>query len=202
MDQDQARQLAMMLDIQCAKCANDDKQRPDDPENLTVWGQCLMELCMFKSGEPTADLITLAVQKLEKAAELRPNSPAILAPLAQALNMTGFNSPDRETANRYFKLSVEKMREVVDLEPDNIEYKKTLENLMRAPEVHEQLLRSLESAAGGKGLLGQAPSGKSQSEAAKKKRRSELKYSILGYVVLALGLVFIFRRASAPASSA
>eukprot|EP00741_Cyanophora_paradoxa_P001666 tig00000498_g1617.t1 len=198
--------MAFMLEIQCQKCQDDYKSKPEDVDNLLLWGQCLMELCMFKSGEEANTLIQEAVERLEQAAILKPNNAQTLASLAQAYNMMGFNNQDRDVANKFFKISVEKMQEACDAAPENADLKKTLANLKRAPEVHEQLLKTM-AASGPPGAS--APSSSSSAgpraaaggrggdaRGAKKKSKVEGVYDFFGYVVVGAAILYMLRRAT------
>jgi len=200
----QAQEVLMVLELQLQRCVSEDRAKPDDVENLIAWGQVSMELAMFKAGDEATELINQAVAKLKQASSMRPADPKILLPLAQAQNMCGFNSTDKEHAEMWFEKSIETMKKAVEMEPTNEEYKKNLENLQKAPGIHEQLLKTMADAApsappssapsGGRGAAGAWG-----TQRRKPHKNNELLYQLLGWGVLVGGLFYIARRITSPA---
>ncbi|KAH9708227.1 mitochondrial import receptor subunit TOM20-2 [Citrus sinensis] len=127
---------------------------PLDADNLTRWGEALLELSQFESVSDSKKIINEAISKFEEA-------------LAKG---------DFDKASECFQRAV-------DEEPTNELYQKSLEVSTKAPELHMELHKH--------GINQQTLGGGSSASNAQssKKKSSDLKYDIFGWVILAVGIV-------------
>lgn len=160
-------------------------QNPLDAENLTRWGGALLELSQFQSGAGCTAMIKDAISKLEEALVVDPKRHDSLWCLGNALTSQAFLTPDFDAADILFKKASQYFKQAVDQDPGNDLYARSLDLSAKAPELHAEIQRQ--------GLVQQvqASGGASASnaKAPKKKKSSDLKYDILGWVILAVGIV-------------
>ncbi|KAJ7945548.1 mitochondrial import receptor subunit TOM20-like [Quillaja saponaria] len=159
-------------------------KNPLDTDNLTKWGGALLELSQFQNLGDSKNMLEEATSKLEEALLLDPSKHVASWSLGNALTARAFISPDPDEAKDYFDKAHECFQKAVDEDPENEIYHKSLEVTAKAPELHMEIHRN--------GLPQQAMGGGSFASSngkITKKVSSDLKYDILGWVILAVGIV-------------
>ncbi|CAN4082290.1 unnamed protein product [Withania somnifera] len=158
---------------------------PLDAENLTRWGGALLELSQFQSVTESKKMISDAISKLEEALEVNPQKHDAIWCLGNAYTSNGFLNPDEDEAKVYFDKAAQCFQQAVDADPENELYRKSFEVSSKAPELHAQIHKQgpIQQA------MGPGPSTSTTTKGPKKKKNSDLKYDIMGWVILAVGLV-------------
>ncbi|KAH0468533.1 hypothetical protein IEQ34_003566 [Dendrobium chrysotoxum] len=160
-------------------------KNPLDVENLTNWAGVLMELSQFQSvRSDSIKFVKDAVSKLEEALKINPRKHDVLWTLGNAQTSLAFYTEDLEDAKPYFAKATQWFQQALDEDPDNQLYMKSLDLARKAPELHIQFHRQMvnqQVVAGG--------SSTSNTKVSKQKKNSDLKYDILGWVILAIGIV-------------
>ncbi|CAL9152741.1 mitochondrial import receptor subunit TOM20-like isoform X1 [Musa acuminata AAA Group] len=157
---------------------------PLDADNLTRWGGALLELSSFQSGDDSIKMVKDAISKLEAALEVNPSKHDTLWCLGNAHTSHAFFTQDRETAMGYFDKATQCFQQALELDPGNELYLKSLDLSSKAPELHLELQKQMASQQASQGTTSA-----SNVKAPKKKKSSDLKYDILGWVILAVGIV-------------
>ncbi|MQL94029.1 hypothetical protein Taro_026686 [Colocasia esculenta] len=161
-------------------------KNPLDAENLTRWGGSLLELAAFQNGPECLNMIKEAVSKLEEALEVNPRKHDTLWCLGNAHTQHAFLAGDQETAKICFTKATECFQQAVEEDPGNELYLKSLEvtaKFSQTPDLHLELQRQASQQA-----AATSPSA-SNTKASKKKKSSDLKYDICGWIILAVGIV-------------
>nr|ACN41174.1 unknown [Picea sitchensis] len=156
---------------------------PQDTDNLTRWGGALLELSQFQQGSDCVKMVNGAVSKLEEALKINPTKHDTLWCLGNAHTSHAFLTPEHEIAKIYFKKASHCFQQAVDQEPANELYRKSLELNEKAPELHLEVHKQMFNPQSGGSSAG------SNLKGSKKKKNSDLKYDILGWIVLAVGIV-------------
>ncbi|XP_055803070.1 mitochondrial import receptor subunit TOM20-like [Solanum dulcamara] len=159
---------------------------PLDADNLTRWGGALLELSQFQSVNESKKMISDAISKLEEALEVNPQKHDAMWCLGNAYTSHGFLNPDEDEAKVYFDKAALCFHQAVDADPENELYQKSYEVSSKASELHAQIHKQgpIQPA------MGPGPSTAATStKGSKKKKSSDLKYDIFGWVILAVGLV-------------
>ncbi|XP_015066446.1 mitochondrial import receptor subunit TOM20-like isoform X2 [Solanum pennellii] len=152
---------------------------PLDAENLTRWAGALLELSQFQSVSESKKMISDAISKLEEALEVNPQKHDAIWCLGNAYTSHGFLNPDEDEAKIFFDKAAQCFQQAVDADPENELYQKSFEV---SSKIHKQ--GPLQQA------MGPGPSTTTSStKGAKKKKSSDLKYDVFGWVILAVGLV-------------
>lgn len=105
--------------------------------------------------------------------------------LGNAHTSHAFYTPDHEEAKVYFAKATQCFQQAVEEEPGNELYIKSLDMSARAPELHLELQRQMAGQQ-------QAPLGgpsASNTKVAKKTKSSDLKYDVLGWVILGVAII-------------
>lgn len=163
-------------------------QNPLDADNLTRWGGALLELSQFQTVPDSKKMILDAISKLEEALMVSPNRHDTLWCLGNAHTSHAFLTPDQDEAKEYFNKATQYFQQAVDEEPSNELYQKSLEVAAKAPELHMEIHKH----GLGQQTVGASTGPSSTSSGAKtskKKKSSDLKYDIFGWVILAVGIV-------------
>ncbi|XP_050235125.1 mitochondrial import receptor subunit TOM20-like [Mercurialis annua] len=163
---------------------------PLDADNLTRWGGALLELAQFQNVPDSKKMILDGITKLEEALLIDPKRHDTLWCIGNAHTSFAFLTPDLDEAKEYFEKATVNFLLAVEEDPDNELYRKSLELASKAPELHTEIHKH-----GGLGqqAVGAAPasgpSTSSSTKTSKKKKDSDLKYEIFGWVILAVGIV-------------
>ncbi|XP_039137714.1 mitochondrial import receptor subunit TOM20-like [Dioscorea cayenensis subsp. rotundata] len=155
---------------------------PLDADNLTRWGGALLELSQFQGALRGTKMVEDAISKLEEALQVNPRKHDTLWCLGNAHTSRAFYTPDSDTAKVYFTKATQCFQQALEEDPGNDVYLKSLDMSSKAPELHLELQRQL----AGQQALGGGPS--SNVKASKKKKDSDLKYDILGWVILGIAV--------------
>ncbi|KAI4339659.1 hypothetical protein MLD38_024576 [Melastoma candidum] len=162
-------------------------QNPLDAENLTRWGGALLELSQFQSVPDSKKMIKEAISKLEEALAVNPEKHDTLWCIGNAQTSYGFLTPDQDEAKDYFKKASGHFERAVALDPANELYAKSLEVAAKGSELHMEIHKS--------SLSQEAPSAGPSTSAGglksskKKKESNDFTYDVLGWVILAFGLI-------------
>ncbi|KAI3728399.1 hypothetical protein L6452_17034 [Arctium lappa] len=162
-------------------------KNPNDVDNLTKWGGALLELSQFGNIDESKKMIKDAVSKLEEALVINPVKHEALWCLGNAHTTNGFLTIDHDEALIQFDRASECFQKAVDGCPGNEHYLQSLANSSKASALHNEIHKQ-----GGFGQAQQSLGGSTASSNAKssaKKKSSDLKYDIFGWIILAAGLV-------------
>ncbi|KAJ7532527.1 hypothetical protein O6H91_13G007700 [Diphasiastrum complanatum] len=171
------------------KAASDYLKNPTDADNLTRWGGALLELAHFRQGQDSVDMIEEAVSKLQEALKINSRKHDTLWCLGNAHTAQGFLISESDKANACFKKATLCFQQAVEEEPLNDLYQKALEMSAKAPALYIELQKQLASQQVVLGGSAGPVSGGSSKSTKKKKNNTDLKYDILGWIVLAVGVV-------------
>ncbi|EFJ33587.1 hypothetical protein SELMODRAFT_437971 [Selaginella moellendorffii] len=170
------------------RCAAEYLRSPHDPENLTNWGNALLELAHFQQGDESVPLVEDSISKLEAALKINPKKHQTLWILGNAHTCHGFLVADVLEASEHFKKAATCFQDAYNEEPSEV-YSKSLEMARQAPLLHQEL--QVQLASQGMAINASSSSSRSGNKGKKKKssKRSDLAYDVLGWVVLAIGIV-------------
>ncbi|KAL6533485.1 mitochondrial import receptor subunit tom20 [Orobanche minor] len=160
-------------------------KNPLDAENLVKWGGVLIELSQFQNGPDSKKMVQDAIDKLEEALVIDPARHDALWCLGNAYTSNAFLIPDLGEARAFFEKATEYFEQASALQPQNDLYKKSLEVTAKAPELHAEIHRQ----GFAQQAMGPGPSSSNSTKSTKKSKSSDLKYDILGWVILAVGIV-------------
>ncbi|GFP98980.1 mitochondrial import receptor subunit tom20 [Phtheirospermum japonicum] len=162
-------------------------KNPLDADNLTRWGGVLLELSQFQNGPDSKKMVQDAIDKLEEALVVDPTKHDALWCLGNAYTSSAFLIPDLDEARGFFDKAAQYFEQALQLEPQNELYKKSLEVTAKAPELHAEIHKhGLAQQAMGPGP---SSSGSTKQQSTKKSKGSDLKYDIMGWVILAVGII-------------
>ncbi|XP_010425446.1 PREDICTED: mitochondrial import receptor subunit TOM20-3 [Camelina sativa] len=176
------------------------KLNPSDADNLTRWGGALLELAQFHSISDAKQMLQEAITKFEEALSIEPKKDEAVWCIGNAYTSFAFLTPDETEAKQNFDLAAHFFQQAVDEQPDNPHYLKSLEMTAKAPQLHAEVHKH---------GLGSQPMGvvepaaaSSSSKVVKNKKNSDAKYDVMGWVILAIGVVAWvgFAKANAPVS--
>ncbi|KAF7813609.1 mitochondrial import receptor subunit TOM20 [Senna tora] len=151
-----------------------------DAENLTKWGRALLELSQCQSPIGSKRMIDDAISKLEEALRINPTKHDTLWCLGNAHKSQAFLTPDLNEAKNYFDKAYECFKKAVDEDPGNELYKKALEITIKAPELHMEIYKNgyHQNSVGSSTSL--------NIKEPKRQKNSDLKYDILGWIIVAV----------------
>ncbi|EOX99867.1 F17L21.18 isoform 3 [Theobroma cacao] len=155
---------------------------PLDAENLTKWGGALLELAQFQTVSEAKKIINDAISKLDEALMISPSKHETLWCMGNAYSTSAFMTTNLDEAKVSFDKAAQFFQRAVDADPGNELYQKSLEVAAKAPELHMEF----QKAAAGQQTMAGSPSA---SSTANKKKSSDLKYDIFGWIILAVGIV-------------
>ncbi|CAI8598082.1 unnamed protein product [Vicia faba] len=164
---------------------------PLDADNLTKWGEALMELSSFQDPDCSKKRIEDALAKFEEALIINPTKHYTLWCLGNGLTSCAFLTPDFSDAKVYFDKACEYLQKAVDVDPENDLYRQSLKVALKAPELHMEIHKS----GLGLGQMSHGESSASKGQASKKQKSSDFIYDMLGWIILAVGLVAWVRMA-------
>ncbi|XP_059643109.1 mitochondrial import receptor subunit TOM20-like isoform X2 [Cornus florida] len=159
-------------------------KNPLDADNLTRWGGALLELSQFHNVPESKIMMQDAISKLEEALMVNPNKHDALWCLGNAHTSRAFLTPDQDEAMGYIDKATQYFQQAVAQDPENELYRKSLEVAAKAPEMHMEIHKHGFSQQ----ATGTEPSTSSTSKSSKKKN-SDIKYDIFGWIILAVGIV-------------
>ncbi|ESQ32772.1 hypothetical protein EUTSA_v10004935mg [Eutrema salsugineum] len=176
-------------------------KNPLDADNLTRWGGALLEVAQFHNVSDSKQIIQDAISKLEEALLIDPKKHDALWCMGNAYTSFAFLTPEETEAKYNFDLATHFFQQAVDEQPENELYLKSLEMTAKAPLLHTEVHRQ---GLGSQPLGGDGPSAAPSSKVVKGKRSSDVKYDVLGWVILAIGVVAWvgFAKANAPVTTA
>ncbi|GLT48032.1 hypothetical protein SLA2020_216750 [Shorea laevis] len=155
---------------------------PLDTDNLIKWGGVLVELSQFQNPGDAKNMIKDGISKLEEALAINPLKHEALWSLGNANTSYAFLTPDHTEAEVYFDKATEYFQRAANEDPGNELYSKSLELTSKVPELHKEIH--------GSGRIEREASASSSANGFKKKKKgSDLKYDIFGWVILAVGIV-------------
>ncbi|AEE77262.1 TOM20-like protein [Arabidopsis thaliana] len=161
------------------------KLNPEDADNLMRWGEALLELSQFQNVIDSLKMIQDAISKLEDAILIDPMKHDAVWCLGNAYTSYARLTPDDTQARLNFGLAYLFFGIAVAQQPDNQVYHKSLEMADKAPQLHTGFHKNrLLSLLGGVETLA-IPSPK----VVKNKKSSDEKYIVMGWVILAIGVV-------------
>lgn len=156
-------------------------KNPLDTDNLTSWGSALIELSQFEKVDDAKKMTRDGISKLEEALEVDPKKHQALWSLGNAYSSIAFMTPDQVEAKVYFDKASQYFQRAVDEDPENELYLKSLDVSEKAPGLHMEFHKQgLAQQA-----MGTGPSTSSSAKTAKKKKNTDLKYDIFGWIILA-----------------
>lgn len=126
-----------------------------------------------------------AISKLEEAILVDPKKHEAIWCLGNAHTSYAFLTPEQDEAREYFNKAAQYFQQAVDEEPGNELYQKSLEVAAKAPELHSEVHKH----GLGQQMTGTGPSTSSGSKSSKKKKSSDFKYDVFGWIILAVGIV-------------
>ncbi|KAK8337895.1 hypothetical protein V6Z12_A09G214900 [Gossypium hirsutum] len=100
---------------------------PLDADNLIRWAGALLELCQFQSVPDSQKMIQDAISKLEEALSINPKKHNALWCLGNAQTSFAFLTNKEDEAGPYFEKAAQYFQQVVDEDPSNEIYMKSLE---------------------------------------------------------------------------
>ncbi|XP_024994088.1 mitochondrial import receptor subunit TOM20-like [Cynara cardunculus var. scolymus] len=162
-------------------------KNPNDADNLTKWGGALLELSQFGDINESKKMIKDAVSKLEEALVINPAKHEALWCLGNAHTTNGFLTIDHDEAQIQFDCATEYFQKAVEECPGNEHYLQSLANSSKAPALHNEIHKQGGFAQAQQSLGGSGASSNAKSSV--KKKSSDLKYDIFGWIILAAGLV-------------
>lgn len=169
------------------KAAEDYLRSPLDADNLIRWGGVLLELAHFYQGQASVNMLQDAVSKFEEALKINPKKHYALWCLGNALTSQSFLFSDMGKVNENLKKAEECYQKAVDEDPHNEHYLKALEMAKKAPSLHKEILKQLTSE---QVEMNEALNIEGSSlQAIRKKKNSDFKYDMLGWVTLTIGIV-------------
>ncbi|EOA24798.1 hypothetical protein CARUB_v10018077mg [Capsella rubella] len=160
------------------------KSNPEDANNLMRWGEALLELSQFHNVSDSLKMIQEAITKLEKAIMIDPMKHDALWCIGNAYSSYALLTPDDTQAKYNFGLASLFFGIAVDQQPDNKVYQYSLDIAAKAPEIQKNSLVSL--TLGGVEV---EPSAIPNPKVVKNKKSSNEKYNVMGWVILAIGIV-------------
>ncbi|KAI4350508.1 hypothetical protein L6164_004958 [Bauhinia variegata] len=159
---------------------------PLDADNLTRWAGSLLEISQFQSVDDSKKMIEEATSKLEEALMIDPKKHDALWCLGNAHTSNAFLIPDQDEAKEYFDKATICFQRAVDENPSSEFYRKSLDVAAKAPVLHAEIHKQ---AFGQQGMGTAGPSSTPGSRIIFKSKKSDLKYDIFGWIILAVGIV-------------
>ncbi|XP_042389048.1 mitochondrial import receptor subunit TOM20-like [Zingiber officinale] len=156
---------------------------PRDVDNLTKWGSALLNLSAFQKNPE--DMVKEAISKLEQALEADPGRHATLFLLGNAHIQQGFFTPNEQVALVCFEKANQCFEQAVELDPGNDMYLMSLDTVSKAPELRQEIQIHMAHQQASQ----ETTSPVRKKAPKKKKKESDLKYDILGWVILGIGIV-------------
>jgi len=175
----------------------DVKKDPKNAQAFTRWGGALLELAHFRSGNEAYEMIEAAVSKFEEALKINPKKHDALWCLGNAYTSQGFLNTDAGKAQEFFDKAAEVFKKALAEDPKNDVYKKALEMSSKAPQLHAELQKQLQTQQ----ALQQAQAAPAAKQAPAAKGAdgiSDIWYDVGGWVIFA-GIIAGMFALAAPA---
>ncbi|EOA17471.1 hypothetical protein CARUB_v10005798mg [Capsella rubella] len=161
-------------------------KNPLDTDNLTKWGGALLEISQFQNMPESKQLMLEAISKLGEALVIDPKKHDTLWYIGNAHTSYGLLTPDQTEAIHHFEKATHFFQKALEEQPENVAYQRSLELASKAPELHTEVHKH---------GLGQQPLGvvagpsSTSAKTMKQKKNNDLTYDVLGWVILAAGVV-------------
>jgi len=169
------------------KAAEEYLRSPLDADNLIRWGGVLLELAHSRQGQASINMLQDAMSKFEEALKINPKKHEALWCLGNALISQNFLLSDMGKVNENFKKAEECYQKAVDEDPHNEHYLKALEIAKKAPSPQKEILKQMTSQ---QVVVSEAMDIEgSSSQVIRKKKNSDFKYDMLGWVTLTFGII-------------
>ncbi|XP_010436031.1 PREDICTED: mitochondrial import receptor subunit TOM20-4 [Camelina sativa] len=176
-------------------------KNPLDVDNLTRWGGALLEVAQFQQITESKQLILEAISKLGEALLIDPKKHDALWVIGNAHVSYGFLTPDQTEAIDHFENATQFFQRALEEQPGNESYQKSLEMASKAPVLHTEVYKHGSGPQPLGGVAGPSSSSNAKfSQTMKQKKNSDFKYDVLGWVILAAGVVawFSFAKSQMP----
>ncbi|OVA19432.1 Plant specific mitochondrial import receptor subunit TOM20 [Macleaya cordata] len=128
-----------------------------------------------------------AIKKLKEALIVNPRNYEAIWSLGITYGRFGILIPELDMAKGYFAEAAQYFQQAVDGDPSNDCYARSLRLIATFPKVHEEIYKYAECFFG-RPLRGHGSSTYSNAKVSEKKRASDLKCDIVGWVILAVGI--------------
>ncbi|VVB09457.1 unnamed protein product [Arabis nemorensis] len=161
-------------------------KNPLDADNLTRWGGSLLELSQFQNPSDSKLMLQDAISKLDEALLINPKKHDALWCIGNAHTSYGFLIPDQTEARDHFDKATHFFQQALEEQPGNELYLRSLDLASKAPELYTEVYKH---GSGPQPLGGVAGPSSTSSKTMKTKKNSDLKYDVLGWVILAAGIV-------------
>ncbi|CAJ2668060.1 unnamed protein product [Trifolium pratense] len=165
-------------------CEQNYAKDPLDANNLTKWGEALLELSAFQIPAESKAMIEDALSKLEEALVIDPTKHYTLWCLGNANTSCAFLVSDINDAKPYFDKAVLYFQKALELDPENGLYLQSLKVALKGPGLHTEIRKQ------GFGQSQGGSSASSKEQVSKKKENNDFKYyDLMGWCILAAGIV-------------
>lgn len=147
-----------------------------------------MELSQFQDPSESKTMLREAVEKLEEALVINPSKHEAMWCLGNALTTHAFLISDLKEATPYFQKAADYFDQAARQDPSNELYIKSLEVSAKALELHGEIPKG--SFCQSQVRVGASSSNASEPKiSTEKKEPSDGKYEIMGWVIVAVGIV-------------
>ncbi|KAJ4831134.1 hypothetical protein Tsubulata_000665 [Turnera subulata] len=144
---------------------------PLDADNLSNWGGALLELAQFQKPADAKQMMLDGISKLEEALAINPDKHEARWSLGNAHTTFALLNPDEGEAKALFEKAGVYFQQAIDADPNNELYRKSLEMAAKKSTSRECRVYQVQELRPHQG--------------SRKKKDSDLKYDIMGWIILA-----------------